>query len=172
MQTWHSIRSGCEPTAASAANWEPARSLGGDDLRAFYDVVMSGHRLRFNPDAIGFHHHHRTAKRSPISLWVRLRPHRVHRKRDPRRSPSTWQNHHLGSEGAPSGPLHHRVSHRHSIPRTRPSSPTSSPRNPQRTDQICPKCEEDMSATQARRLPILNTTVSDNHRRPTSVLGP
>ncbi len=35
-------------------------ALGGDDLRAFYDVVMSGYRLVFNPDAIVFHHHHRT----------------------------------------------------------------------------------------------------------------
>lgn len=37
-------------------------ALGGDDLRAFYDVVMSGHRLAFNPDAIVFHHHHRTGQ--------------------------------------------------------------------------------------------------------------
>jgi len=35
-------------------------ALGGDDLRAFYDVVATGNRLAFNPDAIVFHHHHRS----------------------------------------------------------------------------------------------------------------
>ncbi len=35
-------------------------ALGGDDLRAFYDVVTSHRELLFTPHAIVFHHHHRT----------------------------------------------------------------------------------------------------------------
>lgn len=35
-------------------------ALGGDDLRAFYDVIRSGHQLVFHPHAIVHHHHHRT----------------------------------------------------------------------------------------------------------------
>ena len=35
---------------------------GGDDLRAFYDVIASGKKLLFNPSAVVFHHHHRTVE--------------------------------------------------------------------------------------------------------------
>jgi GT2 family glycosyltransferase len=35
-------------------------AMGGDDLRAFYDVVDSGKQLVYCPSAIIFHHHHRS----------------------------------------------------------------------------------------------------------------
>lgn len=34
-------------------------AMGGDDLRAFYEVVHSGKQLVYEPGAIVFHHHHR-----------------------------------------------------------------------------------------------------------------
>ncbi len=37
-------------------------ALGGDDLRAFYDVIATGNQLVFNPHAVVFHHHHRTVE--------------------------------------------------------------------------------------------------------------
>ena len=33
---------------------------GGDDLAAFYEVIVRGHRLVYEPSAVVFHHHHRT----------------------------------------------------------------------------------------------------------------
>lgn len=37
-------------------------ALGGDDLRAFYNVIKTGQKLVYNPSAVVFHHHHRTAE--------------------------------------------------------------------------------------------------------------
>ncbi len=36
-----------------------SRGVGGDDLTAFIDVIMSGHQLVYEPGAAVFHHHHR-----------------------------------------------------------------------------------------------------------------
>ena len=33
---------------------------GGDDLAAFYEVIVRGHRLVYEPAAVVYHHHHRT----------------------------------------------------------------------------------------------------------------
>ena len=33
---------------------------GGDDLAAFYEVIVRGHRLVYEPAAVVFHHHHRS----------------------------------------------------------------------------------------------------------------
>lgn len=38
----------------------PAR--GGDDLAAFHDVLVHGHRIVYEPSAVVFHHHHREAR--------------------------------------------------------------------------------------------------------------